>query len=187
MKVLGISGKARHGKDFCARVAQDIADELGFNVGKFALADCLKARVYGELRDADLQDVFVNKPPAVREMLQRLGTEEGRDVFGQDFWVRQLDAMLYVFEENFSFLHAVVVADVRFPNECSFVKQKGIQLRIKSDRPTLTGEYAAHYSETALDATPDSEFDGIIHNNLDTTVADLRAQIRPYVEKLFGF
>lgn len=202
IKVLGFSGKARHGKDFCAAVAQEVAKESGFNMGRIALADVLKARVYGEAGGRySLEQVFVNKPPQVRDTLQQVGTERGRWVFGENFWTLQVEAMLYVFEKSMPFLDAVVIPDIRFPNEVEFVKLggtapvnlsrvisrgPGLQLHIKSDRPTLMGEFAQHASETSLDGVPDDFFDGIIFNNLDTTRDELKKQIRPYVQMLFG-
>lgn len=198
MKILGISGKARHGKDVCTSIALDIlAEEYNrLAVGRFALADILKAKVYGEAKgEYTLTDVWVNKPPAIRHLLQQAGTELGRNVFGEDYWLLQAEALFGIFQ---SFLDIVIVPDIRFPNEVQFIKNggraptskesstltPGMSLYISSDRPTLEGKDAQHASETALDNYPKSNFDGVIINNMDTTFDMLREQLRPFLRKL---
>lgn len=249
MRILGFSGKSGHGKDFCSKLAQKIAlEEFGVHFGQFALAWPLKARVYAELGGRySYEDVFHRKPEEVRRLLQIVGTERGRDVFGIEFWTRQVEAFLRVFSESMPFIAGVTISDVRFPNEVEFVrfgarpaedvyrevryqvarefqytpdheayllehdleslqrldnayytalnarlakemsKAPGLCLYIQSDRPTLTGEAAGHPSETALDGIDkETGFDGIIVNNTDTTVEDLKEQLRPYVERLLS-
>lgn len=63
---------------------------------------------------------------------------------------------------------------------------QGMALYIQSDRPTLTGDAAVHPSETSLDGLDkEHDFEGVIINNTDTTLADLEEQIRPFVKQLF--
>lgn len=62
----------------------------------------------------------------------------------------------------------------------------GMALRIQSNRPTLEGEAAQHQSETALDHLGPEHFDGVIINNTDTSLDDLKEQLTPYVKKLFN-
>jgi hypothetical protein len=246
---IGIAGRARHGKDVCAKLVQEIAAEAGRNIGKVPFALPLKARVYAELdAQATYEEVFHTKPSAVRRKLQVVGTEEGRDRFNYDLWTHQIEAYLrYFAEEGMPFLHGVVIPDVRFENEVHFARlggrvatsvlreidarvvrelnysvereeelletdpmevyrldmmyfntigerfeaaieeSPGIALWISSDRPTLEGEAANHPSETGLDHLSKSQsFDGIITNNLDTTLEDLRDQLRPYIHSLLG-
>lgn len=234
MKILGISGKARHGKDLCANLIREIAlQEFGIHIMSFGFADPLKARVFGEAAGKwSFEEVFHDKPPEVRTLLQVTGTEEGRDIYGEDFWTLQAEAYLRIFEERLPFLAGAVFSDVRFPNEVAFVRanghaapsvkksvwavveddirhiecaqnerahlklqaykhymrvyleeNQGCALWIQSDRPTLQGEAARHLSETALDQLdPELDFDGVIVNNVDTTIDDLRVQLRPWVE-----
>jgi hypothetical protein len=251
MRVIGISGKARHGKDTVAGLILDMADkEFGVSLGKFPLALPLKARVYAELNGQNsYEDVFHNKPEAVRRRLQITGTEEGRNKFGPELWTGQVAAFLtYFAEEGMPGLNGVIIPDVRFPNEVAFIRyggrveyhlynslipevvadigypptdeeemallqsdpaklyaldrlfeqrmterleqeratRGGLALYIQSNRPTLEGEAALHPSETALDdMDKEKAFDGIIVNNVDTTLDDLRSQLRPFLVKAF--
>lgn len=248
MRILGFSGKARHGKDTCAGIVSNIASEFDLNIGTWALAHPLKAIVFGEAAGKySMEEVWDNKPPAVRKQLQIRGTEEGRMKYGESLWTLQSQAYLELFRRNFPFLHGVTFTDVRFPNEVTFIqaggidvasysyaasvrymiangfeqylekdpeeenhfsrfleceqrailfaqefgktlinKHDGLALYISSDRPTLEGEAALHTSETALDhLDKDKSFDGVIINNMDTTLEDLKEQLTPYVRRLF--
>lgn len=60
-----------------------------------------------------------------RLMLQKMGTEAGRDVFHKDIW-------LYALEDRINNETHVVVPDMRFPNEVAFIKRMGgITLRVR--------------------------------------------------------
>lgn len=56
--------------------------------------------------------------PEVRRLLQKLGTEAGRDIHGQDCWV-------YIADEKVGHLHNVVFENVRFDNEVDYVRDNG--------------------------------------------------------------
>lgn len=164
MKVLGFSGKAQHGKDTCTRIAQRIAAEKGANLGQFALAWPLKARVYAELGGRYTYDqVFNSKPDEVRIMLQQVGTERGRRVFGQEFWTRQVEAFIRVFEVGMPFLDAVAISDVRFPNEVEFVR---LGARPSED----VYKVAQERMEKELGYTPEHEAE-LLDNNVSALIA----------------
>lgn len=54
-----------------------------------------------------------------REALQKMGTEVGRDIFHEDFWVLQTEQRIKSYDKN------VVIADVRFPNEIDWIHNMG--------------------------------------------------------------
>lgn len=126
MRVLSFSAKSGHGKDTCARIAQEIFhQEHNKNLGIWSFAHPLKALVYGEgAGRLTFDDVWVKKPPEVRDRLQKRGTEEGRMVFGEDVWVLQTEAYLKIMEA-WGFVHAVAIPDARFPNEITFTQLGG--------------------------------------------------------------
>lgn len=99
--------------------------------------------------------------PEIRELLQRMGTEVGRDIIGEDTWVKGLD----------SETGRIVVTDMRFPNEYDrVVANKGQPWRI--ERPGV-GAVNRHISETALDEGFD--FWNTIHN--DGTLEELEVKV----------
>jgi hypothetical protein len=91
--------------------------------------------------------------PEVRRFLQRLGTDGGRDILGDDVWVKP--AM-----KRASAHKRVVFADMRFQNEAEAIRAaSGRTIRV-----TRPGVAAAndHISETDLDRWP---FDLFVNNN----------------------
>jgi hypothetical protein len=126
MKVLSISARAMHGKDFTAAIAQELAAEVGMKFARFSFAWPLKARVFAEGAPTGLSwHDIATKPPAVRKLLQEVGTERGRNVFGEDFWMLQAEAFLRLMEEADKSLDGVIIADCRFPNEVEFARLGG--------------------------------------------------------------
>lgn len=177
--LVALSGYARSGKDTAAAALVEV---LGYR--RVAFADALKEVAYRanplvrvprrwsflpprHVRLAELVDVVgwdeAKKVPDVREFLQRLGTQAGRGVLGENVWVRGALDTIAPGER-------VVVTDCRFPNEATAVTARG-GLVIRVTRPG-TGPSNAHPSETSLDDYP---FDVEIRN--DGTVADLRRKI----------
>jgi hypothetical protein len=91
----------------------------------------------------------------IRGLMQRMGTEVGRNMFGEDFWV---DAALKRIPAG----SKVVFTDARFPNEANAIKGLGGEVwrivRPNVERPN------DHISEISLDTY---EFDRIISNDAD--------------------
>lgn len=181
--LIGMSGYAGSGKDTAAQV---LIDEYGFT--RIAFADVLREmalaidpyvylgsvpddagiRFIGEYRRLyDVinmygWDIAKNYFEDVRRLLQRLGTEAGRQILGENIWV---DTALRRAEGD------VVVTDVRFPNELQAIyEQDGIVIRV--ERPGV-GPRNDHPSETAL---TNAEFTTVIQN--DGTIADLHQTMR---------
>jgi dephospho-CoA kinase len=151
--ILGLSGYAQSGKD-------TIADYLVKNYGytKISFADPIRKALYAlnpKVNIADMLGVSLAavvdglgwenvkaESPDARELLQRMGTEVGRELFGKDFWVNQ--AMLKAREHD-----KVVFADVRFENEVqAILEASGAVWRVsKPDVEAIN----RHVSETSLD------------------------------------
>ena len=99
----------------------------------------------------------------IRRLLQRLGTEAGRQTLWDSIWI---DAALTGLPED----ARVVVTDVRFPNEAQAIKDRdGIVWRV--ERPGV-GPANSHPSETSLDDWP---FDAWIGNT--GTLDDFREAV----------
>lgn len=97
--------------------------------------------------------------PDVRGLLQRFGTEGGREVFGPDFWVRAAEERIRRLEQTG--WTRFVFTDVRFPEEVDFIQQQGgAVFRIR--RPGVT-PLNSHASEQPLS---EAELDfGIVNND----------------------
>lgn len=86
----------------------------------------------------------------VRQLMQRLGTEAGRNLLGENFWVDQFFATHLV--------NNLIITDVRFPNEAEAIKARGgIIVRIERDGYEPVN---GHISETAY-----TDQDFTVNNN----------------------
>ena len=190
--VVGLIGHARSGKD---TFASFLIAEAGYQ--RFAFADPMKSAALAldpivriETDETGHLSLFPQTSPIhrrlssvvgdigwerakeireVRRTLQRLGTEMGRDVLGEDVWVRTtLDKALPVATRE----HPVVITDVRFPNEAEAISAAGgVLVRIVRPGSGAVGATALHSSETALDGW---HTDFTVLN--DSTLRDLSTQ-----------
>jgi hypothetical protein len=164
VEMIGLSGWARNGKD---TVAEHLIANYGYEQVSFAAP--MKEALYRLNPKITINDV-PNLPvklgvdlygwdelkthgPEIRGLLQRFGTEVGREMFGEDFWV---DAAINSIPDG----SKVVVSDVRYPNEAEAVKKLGGQVW----RVVRPGYGAAndHASEHALN---DYNFDEVLENS----------------------
>ena len=81
----------------------------------------------------------------MRVTLQRKGTEAGRDIFGDDFWIDQC-----VPEDLDHEGKVVIVTDARFPNEAERIKAAG-GFMVRVSAGDLNGD--PHPSEQVLDSS----------------------------------
>lgn len=159
MKIIGLSGYAQSGKD----TAADALKELGYE--RVAFADVLRSAIYALnplMPDGRrLQDVIdemgwdsakVNFTE-VRTLLQKMGTEVGRNLLGENIWV---DTALNGLDESGKY----VVTDCRFPNEADAIISRGGRV-IRIARPDVV-KANNHPSETSLD---NYDFDAVWLND----------------------
>lgn len=154
-KIIGILGYAGSGKTL---VAKHLVERYGFRRTRFAdpLKNMLKLglgltddEVDGDLKMAPMER-FGGVTP--RHMMQTLGTEWGRWAVYPEIWV---DAWL---NSARSLDGALVVDDVRFPNEAKAIRELGGTLW-RVYRPGVG--MMVHPSETALG---EIEVDALINN-----------------------
>lgn len=176
--LIALSGYAGAGKD---SVADVLVAERGFikyawaNTLRLAAAalnpvvatkedDCVGLRyndVIGEVGYTEAKSRY----PEVRAILQRLGTEVGRDLISDTVWV---DTTIRRIKREHSLSADIVIADTRFLNEAEAVKNlSSNNLVVRVTRPDVYPE-SNHPSEVDLDDykfdshyTNDSSMDGI--------------------------
>lgn len=179
--IIGLSGYAQTGKD---TVAEHLISK--YNYKRVAFADPIRKALYtldplvevGEFRAVHLSSAVDSMgweetkrlSKETRRLLQVLGTEVGRNMFGPDFWVNQGMSNVSKFDNK-------VFTDVRFPNEYKAIKaREGIIIRIVKPG---TGAVNLHASETALD---NFSFDATIVN--DGSKQDLYDKIDKVIKEL---
>lgn len=151
--IVGVAGKAGAGKDtVCEMIGQLFLGEViiplqrGPNAGKVIFvnhkfASILKATIavkFGipasKLEDPQFKNEIVPgvaPPKTWRQVLQKEGTEFGRDEYGEDFWIRAFDVHRENTESHWpdSFL-LWTLSDCRFENEAAYCYDRGIVIRV---------------------------------------------------------
>lgn len=172
--VIGITGKARAGKDTVAKILL----EMFPGATKYAFADPLKEglkvalgltdeEVHGELKDT-MNELYGKTN---REMLQTFGTDWGREMVNQDIWLlaatRKMPKGL------------VIVSDVRFENEAKFVRENGVLLHIlRNGLPEIKG-VNGHTSEDGIELKPE---DRMVFN--DFSLKTLKDRVHGMFEEM---
>lgn len=155
MKILGLTGLAGSGKD---TVAEFLMDQ---NQGYCrAFADPLRraaVEIFGltheQLLDRGLKEQEIPYwGMSPRQILQKLGTECIRDVFGPETWVKRAELELEMVKalDTREPLGAkvIVFTDVRFVEEAEFIHRHG-GVVVRVNRPGCVPE-SAHSSENGL-------------------------------------
>lgn len=179
MKVFGITGFARSGKDTAAAY---MVKEHGYT--RLAFADTIRDVLYalnpivdkdyiGKLRVQDIVnkagwDVAKVEFPEVRELLQRLGVEAGREILGKTIWTDT------VFKKASALGCNVVISDVRFPDEVEAVRSLGGKV-IRINRPGVA-PVNDHITDRRL---PDILIDFEVSN--DGSIQDLNEKIKQII------
>jgi hypothetical protein len=180
--VVGISGKAGHGKDSCANFIKSLlyekfGDQINCQYLSFATKLKELVREMFDLSFDQVYDVEQKETPlsrfggaTPRQILQRFGTEFGRSIWN-DIWVTHyadaLEDLRKVYPEGL-FNTFVFTTDLRFRNEFEYLKSKKDfpVFLIRVVRPGFSIVENAHASETDLDGITDWDYT-IVANNLD--------------------
>lgn len=169
-EVIGLTGYAQSGKD----TAAGFLIEQGWT--RLSFADALRDSLYalnpivpvgvsqydldGAVHTMRVQEIVDDigyerakvDYPEIRQLLQRFGTDVGRALYGETFWVDRV-------KNQIKSGGKYVISDVRFPNEADMVHSFGGKVwRIKR---TGTAAVNSHISDTGIDSLP---IDGVIPN-----------------------
>lgn len=183
--IIGFSGKMGTGKNYIAeKLLPSILNRMINNLQYYYLSFGDQIKVELGSRDSSLtyDKLFVNKTKEVRQQLQRYGTEEGRDKYGKDIWIRSMGLWMDIFKSRTPNKNNVfIITDVRFKNEADWIRQqKGILIRVNGEKRNKkrieeegSHDNKNHSSETDLD---DFSFEHVINNDVgmeDTVKAQL--------------
>ncbi len=187
--IIGISGKMGSGKDYFVEnhLKPFIINELQKKCIVISFADMVKINLMVH-HNVDFDDLYKgNKKPEIRKLLQYEGTENGRDKYGEDIWIKYVEAWYKLYQSRG--FDIIIIPDVRFKNEYNFIKKNnGIIFRIESpernEKRLLEesinnanyNEIKNHISEIDLD---NEHFDYIINNNINININII-------LEKAFG-
>lgn len=169
-KIIGISGKAGHGKDASAKILKEKLEKLGKKTIIIHNADYLKfiCKEYFGWNG--------KKTKAGRSLLQSIGTDKVRSKY-PDFWIHAVTCFIVAFESDYDYF---IIADCRFPNEYGYLKKCDLPIvSVRVNRigfeNSLTPEQRSHSSEVSLD---NYQFDHVLDvaegiENLEENIAKL--------------
>lgn len=142
--ILGFTGLARSGKDTAANALVS-----AFGAVKYSFAEPIRDMLFCIGIDADtIVDKEATIPhlgKSLRECMQTLGTEWGRQLVHGDLWVMEAKRRIDMLVKN---RRMVVIPDVRFDNEARMIQESGgVVIRIV--RPGID-PVRAHVSEAGI-------------------------------------
>lgn len=172
MKVIGVGGYARSGKDAFVSIAKNILTKNGYFPTRIGFADNLKREIDGMLKFNNFNlDVFTTDPETktkLRPLLVWWGCARRDLSNGGLYWVDQVDSELHEMETLYSNRGekmnsdrvVVLISDVRFPNEAEWLQKKWagefIHLRRFSNKEVRDG-YGDWITTEVFDPAPNEE------------------------------
>jgi hypothetical protein len=134
MKLIGVGGYARCGKNTFVEIAKNILTKNNYSVIELAFANKLKSEVQEMLRksgfELDVLNLSAEEKERVRPLFVFWGCQRRYESEGGMYWVNEVDRQI---EDLIADCTAagestdrmiVLVSDVRFPNEAKWVHEK---------------------------------------------------------------
>lgn len=176
MLIIGLTGNAGSGKSTAAALLRQY-----YRLERFAFADRLKEVCWEAFEPMGIpREAFYGSKAEKEQPREELNGKSGRDILvevGQygrsvvdDLWIRSLDPVVRTAKVG------VVIEDVRYPNECEYIRQLGgIIIRlVRHDALPFNDDEMAMLHEPA---------EYCVINDTDNR-ADLYAQLSDIVEGL---
>lgn len=195
--IIGIAGKMGCGKDYiCNNLIVPLLKKQGLSFLQVSFADQIKVNVMTK-NDVSFEDVYVSKSVNTRRLLQIEGTENGRNVLGENVWINYLDNWITVYKSRG--IEHFICTDVRFKNELEYIKKSG-GIVIKIDAPErnylrlyresegnriIMEMLRSHKSECDLDTLSENNFDVVVNNNFDKDIFEYEKPIEIALQKGF--
>ena len=160
--IIAFAGKAGSGKSTVASLVRDAMQyrhDITLPVVSFAapLKDMTRALFnYARTEECDKTDNFLFTDKTYRYVLQTLGTEWARELIDKDFWTKLVE------ERYVKHGYDIIIDDLRFANECGFVREQQLGLTFYLQRSMNTNVRDLHVSENNLQPD-DCEY--VVNNN----------------------
>lgn len=145
MLVIGLARKKNSGKTTIAEMLKKKFDVPAMIV---SFSDQIKLNLATRNSEIDIINCCRRKSSYLRRRLQVEGTENGRDVYGQDIWIRYTENFIKMQNEKNKF-EVFIIDDCRFENEAEWIENKmnGALIKVVSD----SNDIDCHISENSLE------------------------------------
>lgn len=183
--VIGVSGKIGSGKTtLCEMIMDQFNNHGSLHVYFRNFGDSLKEQISDHFGfplewcydQEGKRKMIASVDMSVGEILQKWGTglrEAVHDsvwISSTDTWIRKKMSTLEKKKDFFAINHVILIGDVRFPNEFSYIKDvcNGIVVRLEGDpagERKRSNRDLNHISETALDDKNQFPFDLVIDSD----------------------
>lgn len=156
MFILGVSGKRGVGKNFLTEnyIIPEIIKNLNNNFRYivpyfFSFGSFVKSELYSRDNTDTLNynNLFIDKTSQTRFIIQNYATENGRETFRKDMWIRCVDIWINIHLDSLKTVNQYlktkieplfVIEDVRFENEYEYIKEKeGFLILVESPKRNL--------------------------------------------------
>lgn len=182
VKILGFTGKKKHGKTTASSHATQVLKEKGYEVMhvrfKDAIIDTMNSKLdktlglLGDHYTMSREQLFDEKPPMMRVLMQEVGTEIYRAV-NPDYWVLEWYRKMFAVAQEAKDIGKLVILtdDVRFMNEYQLLKAKGGTLLRINRTGYDDGVGNNHATETEMDTfSPDYIIEATTKKELEDVV-----------------
>lgn len=187
MRITGLCGFSGVGKDTVAEILvrhhnfiriglADPLREMLWALNPIVAAEGLRVR---EIVETLGWDQAKRTHAEIRQLLQRMGTEAGRKILGEDIWIQTAHERI-PFNAVKNHNLGVVIPDVRFPNEAQWIHDIGGKV-VRITRPGY-GPVNSHISDAGI---PEDLIDWTIDNGIDTSYDP--EHIRAEVNRMLTF
>jgi phosphomevalonate kinase len=187
MKLIGLSGKLGSGKNYIAEkiIAPYFKDT--YNILILGFGDQVKNELYARDVSLTYDLLYDQKTYDSRNKLQNYATENGRDKYNQEMWIRGLDMQIETFRKRSPKEVMIIICDVRFVNEAEYIKKKnGLLFKINSLNRTQNrywkeangdqtkyNNISNHKSETDLDNYEYQLYNLVIDNDIELDISKI--------------
>ena len=191
MELIGLLGHQGVGKNY---IAENILKKFLGDTPTIVLAfaDHFKIDSIGKF-DLDYDKVFINKDYETRKKLQVIGTEEGRDKYGQDIWIKIMHNWIKVLYSRG--IKRFIITDVRFQNEADWIKSlNGLIIKIEAPNRYMNKvvdeagkdidkikDIILHPSEKNIDDI--KNYDVCIKNDPDNNIENEMIKVFPFFKE----
>ena len=187
MEIIGILGHQGVGKNYIAE--EILLKKLDYKPTLvIAFADHFKVEGISKY-DLEYDKVYGKKDFNTRKRLHLIGTEEGRQKFGYDIWIKTIHNWIKVY--NSRGIERFIIPDVRFQNEVDWIKSlNGVVLKINAPNRYMARvkeeanndnekikNIINHESENMIDKI--KNYDYVFNNDYDD---DINNEIKSFIK-----